>query len=110
MANKEQVIHRNVFGVPQYPRGHAGRLLVTLAAIDTLDRPTAVTVSKLTGLEKGNIDRHALSDVRSQFGVIVSKKGPVYEIEDWGNVLNREGVRKCLTVLLNRTILEALEN
>lgn len=102
------IIERNEHGVPQYPRGHAGRLLVAAAAIATLERPTASSVANLTSLGKGNIDRIALVDLPAQFGVVVSKLGPVYKIEDWGNVLKPEGVIKCLTVLMNRTRLKAL--
>lgn len=99
---------RNKFGVPQYPRGHAGRLLIVAAAIDTLKRPTASSVATLTGLSKGNIDRYALTDLRAQFGVNVNKTGPVYNIEDWGKVLRPAGVRECLTVLLDRTTIQTL--
>ncbi|WP_202802449.1 hypothetical protein [Pseudomonas asplenii] len=42
----------NEHGVPQYPKGHAGRLFVTLAAIDCLERATATSVAALTGLSK----------------------------------------------------------
>jgi hypothetical protein len=95
----------NPSGVPQYPRGHAGRLLVVLAAIAKLDRPTAVSVANLTGLSKGNIDRLVMDELPDQFGVITTKNGPVYSIEDWGNILREEGVRKCLTVPLSRTTI-----
>jgi len=96
-------IKRNAHGVPQYPKGHAGRLLVALAAVATLERPTSSAVAELTGLSKGNIDKMVLADSRSQFGVIVEKEGPIYRISDWGNVLKPDEVIKCLTVLLNRT-------
>lgn len=96
----------NEHGVPQYPKGHAGRLLVTLAAIDKLDRPTASSVANLTGLSKGKIDDyvHALC---GELGVVITKDGPEYRIDSWGDLLKRAGVRKCLTVPLNGTIVES---
>ena len=102
-------IERNEHGVPQYPRGHAGRLLVVAAAVATLERPTATSVSKLTGLEKGNIDRMVMNDLKSQFGVEVSKTGPVFEITSWGKLLKSTGVKECLTVLIDRTTMEAMK-
>jgi hypothetical protein len=100
---------RNENGVPQYPRGHAGRLLVAAAAVATLERPTATTVANLTGLEKGNIDRMVMSDLKSQFGVVVDKTGPVFQIQDWGKILKPAGVKECLTVLIDRTTMEAMK-
>ena len=93
------MIHSDVneHGVPQYPKGHTGRLLVTLAAIDKLERPTATSVAALTGLSKGKIDVYvqALND---EMGVSIVKEGPAYRIESWGNLLKAGGVRKCLKV------------
>ncbi len=100
-------IAKNVYGVPQYPRGHAGRLLVVLAAVGSLERPTATSVANLTGLSKGNIDRLVLDEIPAQFGVLTSKEGPVYRVESWGDVLRPEGVKKCLTVPLSRTNIKA---
>lgn len=86
----------NEHGVPLYPKGHTGRLLVTMAAIDALNTPTAASVAALTGLSKGNIDNYvaALTD---ELGAVIVKEGPVYRIESWGDVLKRAGVRKALT-------------
>ena len=98
----------NENGVPQYPRGHAGRLFVALAAVATLERPTAASVANLTGLAKGSVDRLVLVDSVSQLGVLVGKDGPVYRIESWGNVVKAEGVKKCLTVPINGTIVRAV--
>lgn len=86
----------NEHGVPLYPKGHTGRLLVTLAAIDTLDNPTATTVAALTGLSKGNIDTYVAA-LKNEMGVLIVKEGPTYRIESWGSILNKDGVRKVLT-------------
>jgi hypothetical protein len=99
-------IEFNENGVPQYPKGHTGRLLVTLAAIDKLERPTATSVANLTGLSKGKIDDyvHAL---KAELGVTVTKEGPEYRIDNWGELLKKMGVRKCLTVPINGTNMES---
>lgn len=88
-------IERNENGVPQYPKGHTGRLLVALAAINKLERPTASSVAHLTGLAKGRIDEyvHALN---TELGVTIIKDGPEYRIESWGNILKKTAVAKCL--------------
>lgn len=76
---------------PLYPKGHAGRLLVVLAAIDLLDRPTAASVAKVTGLSKGNIDQYAAK--LTELGVTIVKTGPVYQVEDWGQIVQPSGIR-----------------
>lgn len=81
---------------------------MVLAAVATLERPTAVSVANLTGISKGNIDRLVLVDLPSHLGVLTSKEGPVYRIESWGNLLRPEGVRRCLTVPLSGTNIETL--
>lgn len=86
----------NEHGVPLYPKGHAGRLLVTMAAIDTLNNPTATSVAALTGLNKGNIDRYVAA-LNNEMGVLIIKEGPRYRIESWGDLLKRNGVKKALT-------------
>lgn len=103
---KEITVNEN--GVPQYPRGHAGRLFVALGAVATLKRPTAASVANLTGLAKGSVDRLVMVDLRYQLGVDVAKDGPVYHVESWGDVIKPEGVKKCLTVPMNGTIMGAL--
>ena len=92
----------NENGVPQYPKGHAGRLLVTLAAIDRLERPTASSVAALTGLSKGKIDDYVQA-LNAEFGTVIMKDGPEYRVESWGEILKRAGVKKTLTVPFNGT-------
>lgn len=95
-------------GVPQYPKGHTGRLLVTLAAIDQLKqqkkRPTATTIAELTGLSKGKIDDYVQA-LCNELGVSISKDGAEYSIDDWGIILKRTGVKTTLKVPLNETTL-----
>lgn len=86
----------NEYGVPLYPKGHAGRLLVTIAAIDHLDTPTAASVAALTGLSKGNIDTYVTA-LNRELGASIVKNGPVYSIQKWGDILNKDGVKKRLT-------------
>ena len=98
----------NENGVPQYPKGHAGRLLVTLAAIDCLERATVSSVAALTGLSKGKVDDYVQA-LNAEFGTVIVKDGPEYRIESWGEVLKRTGVKKALTVPFNGTIITPIE-
>lgn len=87
----------NTNGVPIYPKGHTGRLLVVMAAIDKLSRPTAYTVAELTGLSKGNIDRYVTA-LNAELGTVVRKDSTgQYQIISWGGILNPEGVKSALT-------------
>ncbi|MDL4860714.1 hypothetical protein NPJ88_000055 [Halomonas elongata] len=95
----------NEHGVPQYPKGHTGRLLVALAAIEKLDRPTAASVAALTGLSKGKVDDYVRA-LNAELDMRIIKDGPEYRIESWGGLLKKAGVKKCLQVPLNGTIIE----
>jgi len=86
---------RNEFGVPQYPEHDARRLFVLLSAIDLLERPTLSAIADLTSHERDTIEPD-LQKLQEQFGVVLHKTGTVYRIESWGDVLNKEGVRKYL--------------
>jgi len=83
----------NTNGVWQYPRADSRRLFVLLAAIDRLERPTLTSISNYIGHNKGTIDSD-VAKLNEQFGVIISKAGPVYSIESWGEILNKIGVLK----------------
>lgn len=89
----------NDHGVPQYGRGHAGRMLVALAAIDHLKRPTAVSVSALTGLSQSKVDAYVAA-LHDELGVKIVKEAAVYRIESWGVLVKRSGVKHCLTTLI----------
>lgn len=82
----------------QYARGDARRLLMLLAAVDRLPRPTLTTLAAATGHNKGTIARD-VERLREQFGVHISKQGPVYRIEDWGRILRPAGVRELGSAL-----------
>lgn len=94
----------NEHGVPQYPKSHAGRLLITLAAIDHLERATATSVAAFTGLSKGKIDDYVRA-LNSEFGTSIVKEGPEFRIESWGEILNLAGVKKALYVPINGTTI-----
>jgi hypothetical protein len=83
----------NDYGVPQYKKGHTGRLLVTLAAIDTLDNPTSSTIAERTGLSKGNIDTYVAA-LNDQLHTKIVKDGPEFIIESWGDLLSPEAIRE----------------
>jgi hypothetical protein len=102
------VFEVNENGVPQYPKGHSGRLLVTLAAIDKLEHPTASSIAALTGLSKGNIDTYVKA-LNAEFGTVIVKTGAEYAIQSWGDILKQSGVKKSLTVLFNRTTINPIE-
>lgn len=85
----------NQFGVPQYLPGDARRLLVLLAAIDLLERPTQSAVADLSGHPRDAIDDE-VQRLREEFGVHLHKVGEIYHIESWGPLLQPAGVRKLL--------------
>lgn len=87
---------KNEFGVPQYPEGDARRLLVLLAAIDLLERPSLSAIADFTSHDKDSIDKDVAA-LQEQFGVTLLKLGHVYRIESWGKILNEQGVRMFLT-------------
>ena len=89
------VLHRNEFGVPQYLDHDARRLLVLLASIDLLERPTASALADLTSHDK-NLIENEIFDLQEQFGVAIHRVGEVYRISSWGEVLNQEGVKRFL--------------
>lgn len=91
----------NENGVPQYPKGHAGRLLVTLAAIHKLERPTASSVADLTGLSKGKVHDY-VEALNAEFGTVIKKIGPQYEIQSWGCILKAAGVIKLLKAPISK--------
>lgn len=88
---------KNEHGVPQLPKGHAGRLLVCLAAIDYLERPSVVAISEFTGIHVALIDKAVLA-LNKQFMTTVIREGAVFRLISWGEILREEGVRKLLTI------------
>lgn len=88
-------LSKNQNGVPQYPKGHTGRMLVVLASIAKLEHASAVTVAAYTGLSQGNIDTYVLR-LNEEFGTQILKEGGRYRIESWGPVLKKKGVMQTL--------------
>ncbi|NEX59641.1 hypothetical protein [Noviherbaspirillum galbum] len=88
-------VARNQFGVPQYPEHDARRLFVLLSAVDLLERPTVSAIADLTGMEQQVIDQEMMK-LREQFGVVLHKVGEIYHIESWGDVLQKDGVKRYL--------------
>ncbi len=86
---------KNQFGVPQYPDNDVRRLLVLLAAIDLLERPTLSAIADLTSLDREAVDTGVMR-LREEFGVGLHKVGDIYHIESWGDLLKETGVRNCL--------------
>lgn len=89
------MISRNHFGVPQYPGDDARRLMVLLAAIDLLERPSVTALADFTSHDKETIEGDA-NRLQEQFGVTLLKIGDVYRLESWGPVLHRDGVQAVL--------------
>jgi len=85
---------------PQYPKGDLRRMLTVLAAIDSVSPPTLVKIAERTGIDKKTIT-NLIEQARSQAGVVITKSGPSYQIDDWGPVLKEEGALMCLTGALN---------
>ena len=86
----------NEFGVPQYPDTDVRRLIVLLAAIDLLERPTQSAVADLSGYPRGAIDAGVMR-LREELGVNLHRVGEIYHIADWGPLLKENGVRQHLT-------------
>ena len=86
---------KNQFGVPQYPDNDARRLMVLLAAIDLLERPTLSAIADMTSLDREAVDTGVMR-LREEFGVDLHKVGDIYHIESWGELLKEAGVRNCL--------------
>lgn len=89
---------------PQYPKGDLRRMLSVLGAIDA-GHNTLVQIVAATGIDKRTITS-LVTQAREQAKVSIAKDGPIYRIDDWGPVLNKEGARKALTGVLNTPMLD----
>lgn len=78
--------------VPHYAKGDLRRMLVVLVAIDSLENATTVSIGKHTGLDKRTV-MHLIEQAASQAGVQIEKQGAVYNIIDWGPLLNKAGAQ-----------------
>lgn len=86
---------KNQNGVPQYPKGHTGRMLVVLASIAKLDHASALTIAAYTGLSKGNIDTY-VRRLNEEFGTQIVREKGRYRIEAWGPLLKQSGAMQTL--------------
>jgi hypothetical protein len=88
-----------------YPKGDFRRTLSVLAAIDALQTATLVKIVERTGIDKKTVTS-LIEQARLQTGVVVSKNGAVYAIEDWGPVIKRAGAKLALIGALNAPPIE----
>lgn len=88
-------IQVNENGVAQFPKNDPRRLFVLMCAIQRLERPTIVTIPPYTGINKGSIDAY-VKNLREFFGVSIVKADAVYSIESWGDILNQQGIERCV--------------
>lgn len=85
----------NVTDTPTYPKGDLRRMLMVLAAMDSIPDATQAKMAARTGLDKRTVI-HLISQASEQAGVVVKKEGPVYTLEGWGPILNPAGAYMTL--------------
>lgn len=78
-----------------FPKNDARRVLSVLGAIASLPSATLVKIAAQTGLDKRTVT-YAVEVAGRQFDVVIAKDGPVYRIEEWGELLRPEG---CVALL-----------
>jgi hypothetical protein len=81
---------------PNYHKGDLRRLLAVVSAIDSTQPATLVRVAERTGIDKKTVT-YLIAKARVQAGIIISKVGSQYIIEDWGPVIKRAGAKLALT-------------
>lgn len=79
-------------------------MLSVLAAIDSMQDATLVKIVAKTKIDKKTVT-NLIEQARGQAGVLVSKTGPIYVIEDWGPVIKKSGAKMSLTGALNAPIV-----
>lgn len=83
-----------------YPKGDLRRMLVVLAAIDSMPVATLVKIVARTGLDKKTVF-NLIQQAAEQAHVSIQKAGPIYSISDWGPVFKKAGAKMALTGALN---------
>ena len=81
---------------PKYPKGDFRRMLMVLAAIDSLQNASLVRIAEFTGIDKKTIT-NLIAQARVQIHVSIDKVGPVYSIKEWGPVIKEAGAKLALT-------------
>lgn len=67
-----------------FPKNHLNRVWLVLGALDALDSPTLVNITKATGLPKATVNDTLKKLVDGQvLGVTVEKKDTEYRIIKW---------------------------
>lgn len=84
---------------PLYPKGDLRRMLAVLGAIQA-GHSTLVQIAAATGLDKKTVTE-LIGRAGEQACVSIRKTGAVYEIEDWGPVIKKDGARRALKGSLN---------
>jgi len=84
----------------KYPKGDLRRMLAVLGAIQEVGEASLVQLVARTGLDKKTVS-DLIVKAREQAGVIVTKSGAKYSIDDFGPVFKAAGCKKALTGALN---------
>lgn len=79
----------------QYTKGDVRRLLLLIAAIDHIERPTMHTLSQFLGCSNANVAK-SVEKITEQLDVTIVNLDSVYRIKDWGVLLNKKSVRNIL--------------
>lgn len=67
-----------------YPKGDLNRIWLVLGAIDSLERPTLVSISKAIDMPKGSVNDVIKKLLDGQVaGVTIKKTGAVYKVISW---------------------------
>jgi len=85
---------------PNYPKGDLRRMLMVLGAIQEAGEASLVQLAARTWLDKKTVS-DLIGKAQEQAGVIVTKAGAKYSIEDLGPVFKAVGCKKALTGALN---------
>ncbi|MEH6688760.1 MAG: hypothetical protein V7693_16040 [Halopseudomonas sabulinigri] len=83
-----------------YPKGDLRRMLAVLGAIEGVRDATLVKIVARTGIDKKTVTT-LIAQAGEQARVLIDKKGPVYEIADWGPVFKKSGAKMALAGSLN---------
>ena len=79
-----------------FPKGNLNRVWLVLGALDALDKPTLVNITKATGMAKSSVNDELIKLVEGQAaGVSVEKIGTQYKVTEWLDI--RKEVNKIYT-------------
>ena len=70
-----------------FPKGNLNRIWLVLGALDDLEKPTLVNISKATGMPKASVNDLLIKLIEGQVaGVTVEKIDTTYKITQWLNL------------------------